>query len=187
MRNPIVAKLTAVAALALLLTSCTSAPRGGADLLPGPIPTDASFAPAPSAPPAPQFTGELLDGSSVDAADLWDGRPLILQFMTGWCTQCVEQAKDLDAVADEYGDAVSIVYVSGDDKIDSLTKFLNDNNVVFPVVDDTKLQVWRSYAVVEPPMTALIDAEGGLVRMWPGGASKAQLDDDLTKLVTLGG
>ncbi|HEU0213705.1 MAG TPA: hypothetical protein VFR13_06455, partial [Jiangellaceae bacterium] len=53
--------------------------HGGASDLPGPLPGDVAFRDAPDdAPPAPDFSADLVDGTPVTASDLWDDRPVVL-------------------------------------------------------------------------------------------------------------
>lgn len=187
--RPLIALAAGAAAVALALAGCATEPRGGAERLPGPVPDGVVFTPASDAPNAPAVQGELLDGTPITGEQLWDGRPAVLQFATSWCTRCAEQQPVLDELADRYGDAVTIALVSGDpaDGVEELRAFLDAHDVEQPVVLDPELRVWRSYAVAEAPMTALVDADGRLVKLWPGGADAAKLGDALEALVELPG
>ncbi|MFB8387541.1 TlpA family protein disulfide reductase [Microbacterium sp. NPDC055910] len=174
--------LAAGAALALALTGCTSTSTlGGADALPAG--TGSSQATAPEAVPAPSFTAALADGTEIDSADLFTGRVTLVQFMASWCTQCVGQAELLTETAADLGDDVHVVFVSSDKDDEALQQFLRDNADDVPVVMDADGQLFHRYAVVEPPVTAVLDSTGGIVRMWPGGATAEQLDDELDALL----
>ncbi|MDR6907110.1 peroxiredoxin [Agromyces sp. 3263] len=182
-----VATVAAAAALALTLAACTSEPRGGAARLPGDLPEGTSFASDAEAPAAPSLEGRLVDGTEVDLDVLAAGRPLIVQFMASWCSTCAGQQGVLADVASQYGDAVAIAQVSGDTDPEALATYLEDHQVGDPVVLDPDLQIWRAYAVTEPPMTALIDADGHLVKLWPGGADAVKIGEQLEQMVSRAG
>ncbi|UOQ89350.1 TlpA family protein disulfide reductase [Agromyces endophyticus] len=179
--------LALLVGLALSTAACASGPRGGADRLPGPLPAEATYAPVAGAPDAPDIDGRLIDRTAVDLETLAAGRPLIVQFMASWCTTCAEQQSVISTIADEYGDAVAIAQVSGDTDTTALTTYLDEHQVTQPVVVDPDLQVWRSFAVTEPPMTALIDADGHLVKLWPTGADADRIRAELDEIVVTSG
>lgn len=181
------AAVVAAAALALTLAACTAEPRGGVARLPGAIPEGTSYSPVANAPAAPSLEGRLVDGTAVDLDALAAGRPLLVQFMASWCSTCAGQQAVLADVASEYGEAVAIAQVSGDTDPDALTTYLDAEQVGDPVVLDPELQIWRAYAVTEPPMTALIDADGHLVKLWPGGADSEKIRGQLEQMVSRAG
>lgn len=169
------------AAVAVLLTGCTGN-LGGADALPeGSGGSDAVMS---ESVPAPKFTATLTDGTVVESEELFTGRVSLVQFMASWCTQCEEQSRLVVETAKRYGDDVQVVFVGSDtDDPENLQAFLRDNASDVPVVVDPDGSLFQRYAVVEPPVTAVIDAGGGIVRMWPGGASQEQLDTELDALL----
>ncbi|MDR2997094.1 MAG: TlpA family protein disulfide reductase [Microbacterium sp.] len=178
------ARLAAAALLicSLVLAGCAQSPRGGAEALPSQTPSADRFVAAKDAVPAPKATGELVDGTEVDLAALWTSRPLVLQFTSTWCTQCKDLEPDLSALSDDLGDDVLVVHIALDEPSETIRAYLEDNEVTGPVLVDSTGAIWRDYAVKEPPMTALVDTSGGIVRMWPGGASGDQLREALAKI-----
>ncbi|WP_127792736.1 TlpA disulfide reductase family protein [Agromyces sp. LHK192] len=168
-------------AAAFALAGCSST-LGGADAVrSGGGATDATAA---ESVPAPHFTAELADGTEVDSDELFAGRVTLVQFMASWCTQCVDQAELLTDTAQEHGDDVQVVFVGAEqDEPADLQAFLRDHAPSVPVVVDPDGSLFERYAVVEPPVTAVIDASGGIVRMWPGGATEADLRTELDALL----
>lgn len=179
------ALLAGVLLTAALLTGCTSEDLGGADRLPGSLPEGVTFADHPDAPNAPTIDAELVDGSPIGNEELWGDRPAVLQFTNSWCSRCDEQQPVIDGITKDYGDVVTVALVAGDpaDGRDALVEHLDDLGVTQPVIVDPDLHVWRSYAVDEAPMTALIDADGRLIKLWPGGADEAKLRTELDRIV----
>ncbi|MDL9978000.1 TlpA family protein disulfide reductase [Microbacterium sp. ASV49] len=182
-------RLTAAAAglavfAGLTLTGCASPARGGVEAIPSSAPAADRFTTVADAVPAPKATATLIDGTRVELASLWKGRPLVVQFTSTWCTQCTTAEADLRALSETYGDDLLVVHVALDEPNATIQKYLDDNEVTGPVIVDRTGSIWRDYAVKEPPMTALIDTSGGIVRMWPGGASGDQLRTALENVIT---
>ena len=121
---------------------------------------------------------------SSNPRKLFTGRVSLVQFMAAWCSQCADQSRLVVETAKRYGDDVQVVFVGSDsDDPEDLQAFLRDNASEVPVVVDPDGSLFQRYAVAEPPVTAVIDAGGGIVRMWPGGASQEQLDTELDGLL----
>ncbi|RKR91261.1 thiol-disulfide isomerase/thioredoxin [Micromonospora pisi] len=160
---------------------------GGADTLPGPVPSALPLRPAPTdSPGAPAFTGTLTDGTPLTAANLWADRPVVLLFLSSWCTICADRQDALSDLARSYRDRVVFVGVASEDEPADLDAYLRDHRVEFPVVFDRDQTIWQSYAVREPPAVAIVAKGGALLRGWPGGIDAAALDARLRELVIAG-
>ncbi|WP_433527951.1 TlpA family protein disulfide reductase [Micromonospora sp. CA-263727] len=177
--------------VALALGGCSDADAeppavvpGGAAALPGPAPTGLALRDPPaSAPTAPKFTATLTDGSSLEVARLWADRPVVLVFFASWCATCAERQDALSDLAGAYRDRVVFVGVASDDKPAALVDFLRAHRVDYPVATDPAMEVWRAYAMREPPGVVLVSRGGRLLRGWPGGVDAATLDSSLKTLV----
>jgi peroxiredoxin len=162
----------ALAVLVLLLAGC------GGD--------EPSFSYRPvdrSAPPAPDFTLPRLDGGRLTGDALWRDRPVVLVFLSSWCSTCARQQGALRDLADEYGDAVAFAGIAGQDEPAALRAFVDRHDVRYPVGIDETLDVWRRYAVREPPAVVLVDRGGRLLRGWPGASGPGRLEAALDRLV----
>lgn len=171
-------------ALVSLVAGCSGgAVAGGAEDLPGPVPEGVSFAsPPPAAPPAPDFTAELLDGTTVTASDLWAERPLILVFTASWCETCAAQHRAAAEVVGEHGGAVALLGVVPHDDAEDAQAYADDLGLGYPVAVADE-QVWRSYAALEPPLVAVVARGGHVVRGWPGGVDRDLLADTVDDMV----
>lgn len=167
-----------------LLTACSQAPRGGAEQLPTAAPA-ATFTEAADGMRAPGFSAPLVDGTPVTLEELSGDRVLVLQFTASWCTQCVDAEPELSQIAEDYAGAVLPVRIALNEPVEDIVEYLRDTKAVGPAVIDASGKIWRDYAVGEPPLTAVIDAQGSLTRMWPGGADATTLRATLDELVTL--
>jgi thiol-disulfide isomerase/thioredoxin len=148
-----------VLAMILVLAGCSAA--------------EATYRTAPAAaPPAPAFTLELLDGSTVDLAERWRERPVVLVFFEPWCELCARQQPDITALAEEYGDTVLFVGVGNESSREDAAEYVREHDIDYPVGLDPSGEVWRRYRVDEPPLIALVSKGGRLVRGWPGGTTE---------------
>ncbi len=126
----------------------------------------------PTAPPAPAFTLELLDGTTLDLAEQWQTRPVVLMFFESWCELCAQQQPDITALSEEYRDTVLFVGVGRDSSAADATEFMRDHDIDYPIGLDPDGEAWRRYRVDEPPLIALITKGGRFVRGWPGGTTE---------------
>lgn len=178
-----IAAIGALTGAILILTACASGVRGGAAQLPERVAGDIAYTAGANAPTAPSLEGRLVDDTSVDLEAIAGGRPLVVQFMASWCSSCAEQQAVLSRIADDYGDAIAIAQVSGDTDAAALAAYLDEHRIDEPVLVDPELQIWQAYAVAEPPMTALIDPEGRLIKLWPSGADEQRISEQLDQIV----
>lgn len=155
---------------------------GGADDLPGPVPTDVDF---PDTPPAGvdahDFTAKLTDGTAVRASDLWKDRPVVLVFTASWCKTCANVHRSVAKVVDRHEGAVLLGLVPADDA-GPARDYAEDLDLGDPLAAAGD-KVWLDFAAREPPTVVLVAPGGKVVRGWPGGVNDAALDralDDLT-------
>lgn len=174
-------------AAVLCLAACGGEPKppaGGAGTLPGPVPAGLAPRPAPpGTPSAPAFTGTLTDGTTLAAADLWARRPVVLLFLSSWCTTCAQRQDALSDLARRYRDRVVFVGVAAEDEPAELDRYLRAHQAEFPVVVDDGGTISRSYAVREPGAVALVAKGGALLRGWPGGLDAPTLDSRIRELL----
>jgi peroxiredoxin len=172
MRNAL-AGLVAAGLVVASLAGCSEATRGR---MPGPVPSGVEFRPAPDdAPPAPPLTLELTDGTTLDLADQWSERPVVLVFFETWCTRCEVQQEPINDVVEEYEDTVLFVGVAHLSEPAEVAAYVEDNDMEFPVAVDPSGDATLLYAVAEPPLVALVGKDGNLLRGWPEGVEGDEL------------
>lgn len=156
--------------------------RGGASDLPGPLPEDVAFREAPdAAPPAPDFSADLVDGTPVTASDLWDDRPVVLVFTASWCDRCADVHRRAAEVVQEHEGVALLGVVPGDDA-EGAPEYAQELGLAHPIaVGDER--VWLNYAVREPPAVVVVAPPGNVVRGWPGGVETGMLARSLDELV----
>ena len=153
---------------------------GGADDLPPPLPDTVAFEPASGGPPAPDFTGELLDGTRVTASDLWRDRPLVLVFTASWCERCRAVHREAARVVDEHPGA-ALLGVVADNDAEGAREYADELDLGHAVAIAPE-RLWLDYAAREPPVVVLVGPGGRVLRGWPGGAPRRVLDGQLDAL-----
>jgi thiol-disulfide isomerase/thioredoxin len=150
---------------------------GGADDLPPPLPDTVSFEPATGGVQAPDFTGELLDGTRVTASDLWRDRPLVLVFTASWCERCRAVHREAARVVGEHP-GVALLGVVADDDAAGAREYADELDLGHAVAIAPE-RLWLDYAAREPPVVVLVGPGGRVVRGWPGGATGRALGEQL--------
>jgi thiol-disulfide isomerase/thioredoxin len=186
-RDVVILRLLSLLLLGLALASSgcggDGGTAGGADDLPPPVPDGVVFAEPPeNALPAPKFSPALLDGTRIDAADLWRERPLVLVFTASWCGRCADVHREVAAAVDEHGDAVALLGVVAPDDAEPAREYAEGLDLGHPVAVAGE-RVWLNYAAREPPVVVLVARGGKLLRGWPGGVERAELARRLDELV----
>lgn len=163
----------AVVAAVLALAGCSGSDDDPASVsfdLPGDVPSDVAYIdPPPTAPPAPSFELELLDGSTLDLAEQWADRPVVLVFFESFCELCAQQQAEITELSQEYRDAILFVGVGSESSADDAAAYLREHDISYPVGLDPDSEIFRRYGVDEPPLVALVARGGQLIRGWPGG------------------
>jgi peroxiredoxin len=118
------------------------------------------------APNAFDFTSvDLLTGSEVSGADLYERQPLVLLFSVPTCPICHVEGPKLANAALQNPD-VNFVVVHSQGSADEVNQFVEDAgldgllNVVNLLDEDMKL--WNRFAVLAQPYYVLVDTAGGL-------------------------
>lgn len=142
--------------------------------------------------PATDFS--LLDqnGESHVLSD-YKGKVIFLNFWATWCPPCKAEMPDIQALYEERGlneeDVVVLGVASpnlgdeGDEE--DIKKYLEDNDLTFPVVFDIDGEAVRNYQISAYPTTFIINKEGNIEGYVPGAIPKEFMekivDDALEK------
>ena len=116
---------------------------------------------------APDFTGELMDGTSITLSEL-QGKPVIINFWTTWCGPCVKEMPAFERLKDDFGDKIGIIAVNCGDDAETVKDFVEENGYTFPVVLDEEYSISMLYPTNSIPYTVVLDAEGKVAHISTG-------------------
>jgi thiol-disulfide isomerase/thioredoxin len=110
---------------------------------------------------APELVVERWYGTAdeLSLADL-RGQVVLLNFWGLWCSPCVKALPALNGLARTYGDrGLTVIGIHTPAKADQLEAFLQEEEVAFPVGEDTGKTAQR-YQLRNYPTYVLIDRQG---------------------------
>ena len=116
---------------------------------------------------APDFTAELIDGSSISLSDL-KGKPVIINFWATWCGPCVREMPAFERLKEDFGDEIGIIAVNCGDDADTVKDFVDEYGYTFPVVLDEDYEVTMLYPSNSIPYTVVLDANGKITHVSTG-------------------
>ena len=120
---------------------------------------------------APDFTLADLNGTSFTLSDHF-GQPMILTLWASWCPPCKAEMPTFNQAYESFGpDKVLVVgvNVAAQDDLNAVRKFVEDNQISFPILLDVNADVSNQYQLQGLPMTFFINAEGIIEEVFVGG------------------
>ena len=135
------------------------------------------------------FTGTRTDcDGTLDFAAYTSGKPTLVTFFASWCEPCHKEAKDLEAVYEEYhaSRGFQVVGVNTQDESGSPSSFYTDAKWSFPSVwdDGEKIQkAWnQSGAISTLPASFWIHPDGTISYIKSGEMSRSEMEAEFNKL-----
>lgn len=118
--------------------------------------------------PAPAFTLELIDGSTV-TLDTFKGKPLVIVYMASWCPCSHDSAPVFKEAYEKYHPiGLEFIMLGIQDSRSKFTKFVKKEGFLFPAGFDKKDRIARTYGVSAPPTSFFINSEGKVVSAFYG-------------------
>lgn len=109
---------------------------------------------------APDFTAEMLDGSTVTLSAL-QNKPTLLIFWATWCPPCrAELAHLQEGVIDVFGDAINVLPLSRGEKREVVEEYIAKMGYTFAVGLDSDQKAYNLYASNYIPRCFVIDTDG---------------------------
>ena len=132
--------------------------------------------------PAPSFSLSLLTGGTLDLADL-EGKLVMVDFWSSWCSPCIEEAPVLAAVYPQYADqGVEFLGIAIWDDDREVNRHVQRFGVTYPNGIDARGKVAIDYGVRGIPEKYFIDRDGRLVRKFVGPMTVEKLRDIIDEL-----
>ncbi len=115
---------------------------------------------------APDFTAKLSDGKTFKLSDQ-KGKIVMLQFTASWCGVC---RKEMPHIEEEIWKVLMnknfvLVGIDRDEPIETVTKFIEQTGITYPLALDPNADIFGLYAHKEARVTrnVIIDKEGKIV------------------------
>lgn len=119
--------------------------------------------------PAQDFSLADLDGNVHTLSD-YEGQVVIINFWATWCRPCRSEMPALQAVYEEYQDeGLVLLAVNQDESPSTISSFIAEYGLSFPILLDDTLQVSRQYEIEAYPSTFFIDRRGRIRNSEFGG------------------
>lgn len=138
------------------------------------LPTDAQELPPMTFAQYEQLLGQL------------EGTPVVVNIWGSWCGPCREEAADLAAAAETYGDRVQFLGVDILDAPESARIFMDEFDWTYPSIHDPSPggDIRNQLGYLGQPVTIFYDAAGELVDDWEGPIPPEELDRQLRRLIS---
>ena len=106
------------------------------------------------------FELKTLDGKSI-RLETFRGKPLVMNFFASWCDPCREEMPLISQLASKTNkDGYTVLGIAVEDGRASVTQFVKEAGLVFPIALDLNSTVKRAYRIFGPPATFFIDGQG---------------------------
>ena len=139
------------------------------------------YAPPVLPRPAPEFAWTDLGGATITPT----GQPaLLIDFWATWCAPCLTVIPELEKLNREFGDDLSVVGVSIDEKRKELDKYLDRRPISYAVVHDGGDDpAWWQFRVPAIPAAFLLNADGEIVAQWNGEVDPVEVRQAVEKML----
>jgi peroxiredoxin len=137
----------------------------------------------PAGQPAPDFSGQDLQGNTVRLSEL-RGRPVMITFWSPDCFACREELPSLQAIAEDPSQDVALVTVVSHMPAAEVQQYVNEHELTFPVVVDEGGTIPGLYQVTGIPFTYFIRPNGTVERTVIGAGEPGALSANLQHWLT---
>lgn len=109
--------------------------------------------------PAPDFSLEDMNGSMVSLSD-YQGQFVIVNFFAAWCPPCRQEAPEIQAFEEQYGDQVKILFIDRAEPKIKVQEFIDEFQSTSTYLLDYNDSMAKPYGIVGQPETFFIDEQG---------------------------
>jgi thiol-disulfide isomerase/thioredoxin len=116
------------------------------------------------------------------------GRVVLLDFWTYCCINCLHVLPDLKYLEDKYADSLTVIGVhsakfDNEKEVENIRQAILRYDIEHPVLVDSDLEVWQSYAVRAYPTIMVISPDGYVVDYFSGEGKREILDQVINQLI----
>lgn len=107
------------------------------------------------------------------------GTPVVVNVWAAWCGPCKAEAPLLHDASATYGDRVQFLGVDILDSIVGARGFIADHGLTYPSIFDPSGAIRDSLDMIGQPVTVFYDADGNVVKTYPGQLTETALDQGI--------
>ena len=111
-----------------------------------------------------------------------DGQPAVINVWASFCTPCITEMPDFEAVHQRLGDQVAIVGVTDDDDEQATLELAERTGVTYPLYRDPSRRLGVALEVTGLPSTVFVGADGQVVERHQGALDEAELSQMIEDL-----
>lgn len=130
------------------------------------------------------FTLMTLDGQEITLSKLI-GKPILLTFFLTTCSHCQAESASLNIVFHKYHESKELQILAVAPRMDSrenLAKFIDEYQIIYPILHDKDNQVIKFYGVIAVPHNIFIDRESKVKRVITGEIDLKTLEESLQEI-----
>jgi len=112
------------------------------------------------------FTGQDMNGKTIDISAVIGKKPVMLIFWASWCPNCKSEVPKVNKLVKKYGgkgmEFIGI-NVGHNDSEGKARRFMDKTGMTYPVIFDKKGKIPRMYGVQGVPTVLIADKTGTIV------------------------
>ena len=136
---------------------------------------------------APEFSGQLVDGTGSLALSSLRGKTVVVNFWASWCSTCKIEAQVVSDVEKKWRDkGVVFLGVDSHDTNAGAHTYIQKYGIGFQSVQDPESAIGAQYDVTGLPETYFVDTKGTIVEKYMSAIDAATLDTMIAKALAAG-
>ncbi|MCI1821661.1 MAG: TlpA family protein disulfide reductase [Megasphaera sp.] len=133
---------------------------------------------------APDLQLKTLDGKSISLKQLYQDKPVYLNFWASWCPPCVQEMPHIQRLQKQYGSKIHFVAVTVDENSSDAADFIQKNSITMPIYTGDLKAITQEYGVSAIPVSIIIDTNGKILAKRVGGMDEQELKEFLAPVLT---